>query len=182
MRFRLFVAWSVHIAFSFSFFFSGYFYSVDACFVCIVSGRCNQSSFLYVVFESLYRYINAILNGSKSPSSFFSWYIQSVSSLGCRVLRIVMSFLVFWSICWSSSLIHFKNSPEYLTRGTAQVFISLLRLLLCSLVLSSFLVFWGILLLNFFHLHMFIIIIIISICIFFYTRSNLIFFTVVWVL
>ena len=33
------------------------------------------------------------------------------------------SFLVLWSICWSSSLVHFKNDPEYLLRRTAQVFI-----------------------------------------------------------
>ena len=30
----------------------------------------------------------------------------SLSSLGCKAFYIVMSFLVFWSICWSS-LVHF---------------------------------------------------------------------------
>ena len=28
-----------------------------------------------------------------------------------------MSFLVLWSICWSFSLVRFKNCPQYLTRG-----------------------------------------------------------------
>ena len=29
-----------------------------------------------------------------------------------------MSFLVLWSICWSSSLVHFLNGPEFLTKGS----------------------------------------------------------------
>ena len=49
-----------------------------------------------------------------------------------------MSFLVLRSTCWSS-LVHFKNCPKYLIRGTAQVFIPLMRFLLC-LISSSFLV------------------------------------------
>ena len=49
-----------------------------------------------------------------------------------------MNFLVFWSICWSSSLVHIKNDPEYLTSETAQLFILLMRFLPSSLVLSSF--------------------------------------------
>ena len=45
--------------------------------------------------------------------------------------------LILWSICWSSSLVHFKNGSEYLT---AQVFIPLISFLLCSLLSGSFLV------------------------------------------
>ena len=41
---------------------------------------------------------------------------KSTSTQVCEALCIITSFLVLWSICWSSSLIHFKNSPEYLTR------------------------------------------------------------------
>ena len=37
-----------------------------------------------------------------------------MSSLGCKALCIVISFLVLWSICPSSSLVYIK----YLTRGT----------------------------------------------------------------
>ena len=45
-----------------------------------MSDGCNQYSFAlaYVVFESFYRSINAILNSGKSPNSFFSSYKQSV--------------------------------------------------------------------------------------------------------
>ena len=58
--------------------------------------------------------------------------------LGCKALCIIISFLVLGSICWSSSIVHFRNGPEYFTRR--QVFIFLMRFLLCSLVSSSFLV------------------------------------------
>ena len=57
-----------------------------------------------------------------------------------KALCIVMSFLILSSICWSSSLVHFKNGPENLTSGTHQVFITLMRFLLRNLVSSSFLV------------------------------------------
>ena len=40
----------------------------------------------------------------------------------------------------NSSVIHFKNGPEYLTRGTAQVSISFMRFLQCNLVSNSFLI------------------------------------------
>ena len=52
----------------------------------------------------------------------------------------VISFLVIWSICLSSSLVHFKNGPEYLKRCIAQVFIPLIRFRFDSLVSSCFLV------------------------------------------
>ena len=77
---------------------------------------------------------------SPLPPSFLDTYSQSTSSLGCNALCMVISFLVLWSICLSSSLVHFKKGPKYLTRGTAQVFIPLIRFLLHSFVTSSFLV------------------------------------------
>ena len=46
-----------------------------------------------------------------------------MSLLGCKTLFVVISFLVLWSICLSSSLVHFKNCPEYLTTGTTKIFI-----------------------------------------------------------
>ena len=95
----------------------------------------------YIVYLSLYRCFDAIFNAYKSSSSFlFGTYCQSTSSLGCKSLCIVIRFLVLWFICWSSTLVHFKNVPEYLTKGTAPVFISLMRFLLYSSVSSSFLV------------------------------------------
>ena len=76
---------------------------------------------------------------SSLPSSFPEPYSLSTSSLGCNALCIVISFLVLWSNCLSSSLAHFKNGPEYLMKGTAQVFISLIRFLLYNFVSCSFL-------------------------------------------
>ena len=76
-----------------------------------------------------------------SPLSLFlDSYSQSTSSVEYKALCMVISFLVLWFICLSSSLVHFKNGPEYLTGvGTAQVFIPFIRFLLFSLVSSSFL-------------------------------------------
>ena len=84
--------------------------------------------------------------------AFLNTYSLSTSSLGCNALCMVVSFLVLWSICFSSSLVHFKNVPKYLTRGTAQIFIPLIGFLLDSFVSSSFLV---LLRYFFFHLHLF---------------------------
>ena len=78
---------------------------------------------------------------SPLPPSFLDSYSLSMSSLGCNALCMVISFLVLWSIYLSSSLVHLRKGPEYLMRGTAQVFIPLRRFLLESFVLSSFLVF-----------------------------------------
>ena len=119
--------------FFFTLLFSGYCRSVNLCVVSIVSGDCNQSSsaFFYVVFESLYRWVRAVFKAGKSPSpSLLDTYSLSTSSLGCNALCMVVSFLVLWSICLSSSLVLFNNGPEYLTRGTAQLFIPLTMFLL----------------------------------------------------
>ena len=69
---------------------------------------------------------------------FLDTYSLSTSSLGCHALCMVISFLVLWSICFSSSRVHLRKGPEYLTSGTAQVFILLMRFLLESFVSSSF--------------------------------------------
>ena len=61
----------------------------------------------------------------------------STLSLGCNVLCMVISFLVFWFICLYS-LVHFKYCPEYLTRKTAQVFIPLKRFVHNSFATSNF--------------------------------------------
>ena len=71
---------------------------------------------------------------------FLDTYNLSTSSLGCEVLCIVMIFLIVAYIWWSSSLVRFKNAPKYLTRATAQVFIPMMRFLLCSFVSRSFFV------------------------------------------
>ena len=120
--------------FFFPFLFFVYFCSVNDSVVCIAFDGYNQfsSALVFVVFESLYRCINAVLNAAQSSYSFFSWHIQSIC--------FISGFLVHWPICLSYSLVHLKNDPEYLTRETALVFIPLIRLLLHNLILSKFLV------------------------------------------
>ena len=82
---------------------------------------------------------------------FLDTYSLSMLSLRCKVLCIVINFFVLWSICLSSFLVHFKNGPKYLIRGTAQILISLIRFLLgfkfpCSsevhLIIFSFISVW----------------------------------------
>ena len=78
------------------------------------------------------------------PLSFLYIYSVSTSSLGCNALCMVISVLVLWFICLSSSLVHFRKGPKYQTRSTAQVFIPLISFLLdCYLILLkySFLIF-----------------------------------------
>ena len=70
--------------------------------------------------------------------SFLDTYSLSTSSLGYHALCMVISFLVLWSICLSSSLVHLRKGSEYQTRDTDQVFIPLTRFLLGSFVSSSF--------------------------------------------
>ena len=139
-------------------FFSCYFCSVVACVVCIVFVRSNQSSsvLFYVVFQLLYRCFDAILNAGESSSSFFSLHIQSTSSPGYKPYTLSW-VCVLRSIFWSSSLAHFENGTEYLTRGgAAQVFIPLMRFLQYSLVFRCFLVLLGYSFLNFFfYIHLF---------------------------
>ena len=117
------------------------FFFVDVYVVCIVAGHCNLSlsMIVYVIFVSLYRYINAIFNPGKTFYFFFSWHLQSMSALRCKAFYTIVNCLVHLSTSWSSS-IHLKNFSEYLTSKTAQEFISLMGSLRCSCVLSSFLV------------------------------------------
>ena len=75
---------------------------------------------------------------SRLPTSFLDAYSLSMSSLGSNALFMVISFLVLWSICLSSSLVYLRKGPEYLMRDTAEVFIRLIRFLLESFVSSSF--------------------------------------------
>ena len=89
------------------------------------------------------------------PPSFLDTYSLSIFSLGCNTSCMVISFLVLSSICLSSSLVHFKKSPKYLTRSTAQFLISVIRFRQDSFVSSSFLVLLRYFFQNFFfHLHL----------------------------
>ena len=77
---------------------------------------------------------------SSPPSSFSSWYIESMWFHSCKALCIFISVLILWSISLNSSLVHFKNGYEYLKNRTTSVFILLMRFLQQSLVSRNFLV------------------------------------------
>ena len=66
-----------------------------------------------------------------------------MSSLRRKAKCIIINFLVFWSICQSSFLVHFQNSPENLRRVNDQMFILLMRFLFLILVSTRFLVCLG---------------------------------------
>ena len=90
----------------------------------LIAVICLSLLFLCITFKSSYWCIHAVFDADGSSSSLFSWHILSMLSLGCKALRIIISFLVFLPTMWNSFLVHFKNGPEYLTRGTVHVFIS----------------------------------------------------------
>ena len=92
------------------------------------SSRCNDASTL------------SSIQASPQPPSFLDTYNLSTSSLGCNALCMVISFLVRWSICLRFSQGHFKNGPEYLTRGIARAVTPYIRFILYSFVSSSFLI------------------------------------------
>ena len=126
--------------------FSGYFCSV----VSIVSSGCDQclSTLFCLVFESLYRGVNTVFNGSESPSSLFSWHIVCQRHpCDARPWCVVINFHVVWTISFRSSLVHSKNGLEYLTSGTVQLLIPFISFPPYSFVSSSFFLFS--------HFHMF---------------------------
>ena len=69
----------------------------------------------------------------------------------------VIRLLVIWSIGLSSSLVHLKKGPEYLTRGSSPGFIPLIMFLLDSFVSKSFFVLlrYSFVIFYLFHLHLF---------------------------
>ena len=98
--------------------------------------------FFYVVLESSYRRISLIL-ANRHPPFCLDTYSLSISYFRCKSLCIVIVFVVLWSICLSSSLVHFKNVPEYLSRGARKCLSLLMRFLLQSLVSKVSLFVWG---------------------------------------
>ena len=78
-----------------------------------------------------------ILASSLPP--FYGIFNPLTPSLGCNTFCIDITFLVLWFISLSSSLVLHKTGPEYLMKGTTPVFIPLIRFLLPSFVLCSFL-------------------------------------------
>ena len=105
-------------------------FSSNICFLVIVFLLVLVLSVLFLVavinfflrfsMYSLSHYIDASTLSSilvsPLPPSLLDTYSLSTSSLGCNALYMVISFLALWSICFSSSLVHCKNGPEYLAR------------------------------------------------------------------
>ena len=122
-------------------FFPSFCHSVFYRVVSIVSDGHHLYTFIffYVVFEMDVSTLCS-MHASPLPSSFLGTYRLFTSSLWCNALCMVISFLVLWSSCLSSSVVLLRKGPEYLTRFTAQVFIPLIRFLLLSYVSSSLLV------------------------------------------
>ena len=112
----------------YSSFSSRYFCPVNACVVCIVSGGYNENSSAFVMFLSSFYFDASSLSSMLAVCFHFHFLSHNLSTI-C-LLDIVISFLVLWSLTWTSSLLLFKHSSVYLTRGTAQVFIPLMRFLL----------------------------------------------------
>ena len=81
--------------------------SPPSCFYILSSSHCIDVSTLSSVLAS------------PLPSSFLDTYSLSTSSLECNALCMVISFLVLWSICLSSSLVNLRKGPEYLSKGNA---------------------------------------------------------------
>ena len=57
-------------------------------------------------------------------------HILYKQSIRCKTLLRVINSLVLSSICRISFILHFKNGPEYLTRGIVQLFTPLMWFLL----------------------------------------------------
>ena len=71
---------------------------------------------------------------------FFSWYIESISSLECKALFVVLISFVLCSIDMCSFLVHFKKELRLTYKGHYSCIILLMRFLLMCLVSRSFLV------------------------------------------
>ena len=136
MRLRLSVVWNCFSShFSFLVLLFSWTWCYLYCFYC-----CNERFFclINVVYETSYQCIDAMFNAGEFSSSFFSWKIQPVYWM--EFFSCLLDGVLLLSIGWSSSLVHFKNYPAYLTRGTGQVFIPLMRFLLYRFASKSFLV------------------------------------------
>ena len=77
---------------------------------------------------------------SPLPFSFLDTYSLSTLCLEFNALCIVINFLIICLICKSSSFVHLKDDPEYLTRGTSKEFMPVMIFQPQSLVKRSSLV------------------------------------------
>ena len=105
-------------------------------FSCEIFPVCH----LFFLMKSSSPYIDASTLSSMLVNSlppFLNRYCLSVSPLGCKVLCIIIHFLVLWSICLSLSILIMVLS--IFQGGSAQVIIPLMKFLLQTLISRSFL-------------------------------------------
>ena len=100
--------------------------------------------------RQLYFYLSMLswMLASPLPPSFLDTYCLSTLSLWCKALCIVMSFLLVWSISWSSCLIHFENGHYIRVPHTTNSYWSFTGVWVTASLLTSpglFSVFWPIL-------------------------------------
>ena len=113
-------------------YFSSYF-----CFLLIVVPLIIILSVLFLVATDV-----STLSSISLTWCLLVTYSLSISSLVCKALSIVISFLIVWSICGTYSCVFFKNDPGYITRKITQVYIPLMRFVLTSLVKDIFFLRW----------------------------------------
>ena len=131
VRFHLVLVCNVRICFSSDFWFLVIFgLLTTVLFVLFLVAGTSLSSF-FLMQSSSSRIdastLSSVLANPLQPS-FLDTCSLLMSSLGCKTLCIVISFLFLWSIYWSSSLVHLKNGTECFTRETAQVFFSFVEI------------------------------------------------------
>ena len=119
-------------------------------FVSFVVSIISLPLCFYMYISRLCIYTSTLSSMLVSPliPSFLKTYSLSKSAQGFKPICIIKN----WSICSNSSMVHFKNDPGYLMRGTTRVFTHLMRFMSCILFSSSF----PFLLMHssfFFHLH-----------------------------
>ena len=105
----------------------------------------SLSRFPFLCYVQIISYEMSLVCRLKYPYSCLSFdfcflVIFVLGNLVSCVLFLVAIISLTLRFFLLSSLVHFMNGPEYLTKRSAQVFIHLMRFLLFSLVSSNFLV------------------------------------------
>ena len=107
-----------------------------SCLLSFCCPSCCQFRFwwLYSVFLRVFQCSSRVVVSMRQtlssmlasllPPSFVDTYSLSTSSLWCYALYMVISFLVLWSICLSSSLVHFKKGSRISNEGYSLVIYS----------------------------------------------------------
>ena len=109
------------------------------CFLCFLYfSFCSRLNLIQIIFQQIKLTRHGILIDSTSPTQ--SGFGTNSDKKLLLYFRKGAYELDAVQCIYQDTSGHFKKSPEYLTRGTAQVFITLIRFLLDSSVWSSFLV------------------------------------------